>query len=71
MSFTFTLRQRSNSRIPPQFYRHVFSRCAGGVVTQLAFLLEGGRAEELPEQCLGVAHLSRIGQTLARPLPPA
>ena len=61
----------SSSSIGDWFFRHLFHRAAAHVVTELAFLFEGSRAEELPEQAFGVAYLANIGPDLARPLPPA
>jgi hypothetical protein len=60
----------SSSSIGDFFFRHMFHRAAAHVVTELVFLFEGSRPEELPEQAFGVARLAHIGPDLARPLPP-
>ena len=60
----------SSSSIGDWFFRHLFHRAAAHVVTELAFLFEGSREDELPEQAFGVALLANIGPDLARPLPP-
>ena len=59
----------ASSGFADRFFRHVFHRFTARVVVDIAFLLEGQRVDELPEQLLGVAHLANVAPHLAVPLP--
>jgi len=59
-----------SSAVGDRFYRHLFARCVARVTLELAFLLEGSRPGELPEQCLAAAWLSNVAPELAVPLLP-
>lgn len=53
-----------------RFYNGVVDRVAGQTTVDVAFLMEGQREEELPEQLIGVAHLVRVTPSLGRPVGP-
>lgn len=59
----------SSCRWADRFFRHIFHRVAGSLVGDIAFLLEGRSAEELPETLLAVAHVANVAPELARVAP--
>lgn len=59
-----------SSAVGDRFFRHLFARCVARVTLELAFLLEGSRPGELPEQCLAAAWVCNVAPELAIPLPP-
>ena len=53
-----------------RFYKGFVAKLSPAAVADIAFLFEGQRPEELPEELVGVARLSHVGPALARRVEP-